>query len=310
MFILGVVWNLVPETTNFKKELMLTHEKTSMMAVQWIMKHEAELRREGHEITIDHAYHRGEKNYEGHKPDGYYILNGKEVFMEFNGCHVHPDCPYRCTPEYKLMCKKPSVARKKWEEKQRAFSGPNKELIVQWSCQWEIEQAFFEEDNTPKTKMGRILLKDNTTTLLDAIVENDVFGFIICDVSTPKDLIEEYQKNGFFFPPLFRHEVITEEMLSPYMKERVNEEGRKMGGKTVLQCYNGKNLLLKTSMVRFYVKRGLKVTNIKQFFQYVPGKCFLPFTKKVVSMRIEATEEKDDAKQLTAKVFYLFFNFF
>ena len=42
---------------------------------------------------------------------------------------------------------------------------------------------------------------------------------------------------------------------------------------------------------------------IKEFIQYEAGACFRPFADKVVQLRTEATHEKDDAKQLTAKLF-------
>ena len=51
------------------------------------------------------------------------------------------------------------------------------------------------------------------------------------------------------------------------------------------------------------MEKGLKINNIKEFIQYIPGKGFLPFAKKVVKLRSEATVENDDAKQLTAKLF-------
>lgn len=47
----------------------------------------------------------------------------------------------------------------------------------------------------------------------------------------------------------------------------------------------------------------MTVSNISEFVQFVPGACFKPFTDKVTQLRIEATNEKDDAKQLTAKLF-------
>ena len=48
---------------------------------------------------------------------------------------------------------------------------------------------------------------------------------------------------------------------------------------------------------------NMTVSNISEFVQFVPGACFKPFTDKVTQLRIEATNEKDDAKQLTAKLF-------
>ena len=58
-----------------------------------------------------------------------------------------------------------------------------------------------------------------------------------------------------------------------------------------------------TSMAQFYLERGIKVTNITEFWQYEGGYALKPFAEKVVNMRIEATHEKDEAKSNTAKLF-------
>lgn len=58
-----------------------------------------------------------------------------------------------------------------------------------------------------------------------------------------------------------------------------------------------------TKQFRFYLDKGLVVYNVEEFIQYIPGKCFRPFTEKVVKLRSEATVEGDDAKGLTAKLF-------
>ena len=51
------------------------------------------------------------------------------------------------------------------------------------------------------------------------------------------------------------------------------------------------------------MEKGIKITNITEVIQYVPGKGLLPFAQRVVQLRSEATDEGDDAKQLTAKLF-------
>ena len=58
-----------------------------------------------------------------------------------------------------------------------------------------------------------------------------------------------------------------------------------------------------TPLVKFYLDLGLKITNVTEFIQYSPGKGLLPFAKRVVQLRSEATDEGDHAKQLTAKLF-------
>ena len=58
-----------------------------------------------------------------------------------------------------------------------------------------------------------------------------------------------------------------------------------------------------TPLVKFYLNLGLKITNVTEVIQYIPGKALLPFAKRVVQLRSEATNEGDNAKQLTAKLF-------
>ena len=58
-----------------------------------------------------------------------------------------------------------------------------------------------------------------------------------------------------------------------------------------------------TPLVKFYHDLGLKITNVTDVIQYIPGKGLLPFAKRVVQLRSEATDEGDHAKQLTAKLF-------
>ena len=72
---------------------------------------------------------------------------------------------------------------------------------------------------------------------------------------------------------------------------------------SLIQCYNAKQIFVMTEMVRVWLRMGLKVTNITQFVQYIPGKALLPFVEKVTKMRVDATYEKDEAKATTAKLF-------
>jgi len=323
----------------FTKSIMLQKEQTSLMAVQWLMYKQALLNRDvkkftNESIKIEHAYYRGEKEFCGWKPDGFLDYFGDKYFYEFLGCHVHPDCPY-CDNNDKLLCKNPEVARQTWNKKKSIFE-ENGTLEVVRSCQWEtklkeinIDLAFLclddedtdeegeETGNTenkieppPKTDLPRILYKNETVdVLLKSIQNEEVFGFAICDISTPESLRKNYGPSSpgtkpydFFFPPLFRHEEIDETMVSGYMKQRVMEDERKLGNETVLQCYNGKQMLVFTPLLKFYMDIGLEVTNVTKFIQYQP-ECFCkPFMSRVTKMRIEATMDNCESKQLTAKV--------
>lgn len=293
---------------------MLDKETTSLMAVQWLMYRQAQLDKKLGENSprIEHAYYRGEKEFCGWKPDGFIEYENDKYFFEFLGCHVHPDCPYCKKPDSALMVKDPNVARQTWNAKKSIFE-QNGTLIEMRSCQWEHQLKYIcldVEDDLPKTALPRILFATDTVDeLMESIKKEEVFGFVVCDISTPESLRKEYgplkpgtEHYGFFFPPLFRHEEIDESMVSGYMKQRVDEDERKLGGKTVLQCYNGKQMLVFTPLLKFYMDEGLEITNITRFIQYQPEYFSKPFMNQVTKMRIEATMDNCESKQLTAKV--------
>ena len=138
---------------------------------------------------------------------------------------------------------------------------------------------------------------------MQAIQDDEVFGFIRCDVKSPDTMIEKHLKNGFLFPPIITKQVIEDDMLSPFMKELNNANPMKHKDSSPIQSYHGENVFLMTPLVKLYMEIGLTISNVTEVVQYQPGKCFLPFAKRVVQLRSEATRDGDDAKQLTAKLF-------
>lgn len=139
--------------------------------------------------------------------------------------------------------------------------------------------------------------------MLNAIQNDEVFGFVTCDVSSPDEMIQRHLKKGFLFPPIITRQTITDDMISPYMAKLMQNKPKSNNAPSPIQTYHGKNLFLLTPLVRLYMKLGLKISNLTKFIQYVPGKGLLPFANKVVQLRTEATDDGDDAKQLTAKLF-------
>ena len=66
---------------------MLEVEQISFAHLQWIYYRQAldGYDNEGQFVQMEHAYHRGEKEFKGLKPDGYLFKNGKHHFYEFQG---------------------------------------------------------------------------------------------------------------------------------------------------------------------------------------------------------------------------------
>jgi len=138
---------------------------------------------------------------------------------------------------------------------------------------------------------------------LQGIKDDEIFGFIRCDVTSPDAMINKHLKNGFLFPPVITKQIIEDDMLSPFMKEQNDKRPLKQKDASPIQTYHGSNVFLFTPLVKLYMEMGMKISNVTEVIQYYPGKCFLPFADRVVQLRSEATRDGDDAKQLTAKLF-------
>ena len=221
-----------------------------------------------------------------------YFKSLKDILI---GCKFHPGC---CIPDSQI--ENADKQREQWEEKSNFFN-KHGVLIVMRECAWKRFKS--SQLNLPhNTALVNVLHVDDETSLLKGIEDNSLFGFLKCDVTTPTELIEEYEQAGYLFPPVIQRATITEEMLSPYMRQRYLEEA-KTPSETVIQSYHGKQVFVMSTMVNRWLKMGLKVSNVTQFIQYQPGHALAPFVKKVTEGRIAATYEKDEAKSNTYKLF-------
>ena len=289
----GILWE--KKGRRYEKSLLLESKSASYVQMQWLfyMQEKEGYDKNGNFVQMEHAYHRGEKRINGYLPDGYIFKDGRHYIYEFLGCYHHAGC---CIPNDQL--------RAGWEER-KIFTDQKLHdlegfgnLRVMRECQWKQQLADMEK---PPTQMGRILFdNDNEETLLQAILNDEVFGFLEADVSTPDSVIEEMGED-FLFPFLFVKTEIGQEHLCPYTEQRFLEENRKPDRETIIQCFNAKSQLLLTDLVKFYHSRGLKITNLKRFIQYVPGKPFEPFVEKCYQSRVEATKANDTTRANTIK---------
>ena len=85
------------------------------------------------------------------------------------------------------------------------------------------------------------------------------------------------------------------------MKQLMTRKGKidKKVDASPIQTYHDKNKFVMTPILQFYMEMGIQISNITEVIQYVPGKGLLPFANRVVQLRSEATDEGDDAKQLS-----------
>ena len=66
--------------------MMLVKENASLEALQWLMWMESRMSQKlGRPITLEHAYHRGEKKVKQWKVDRFVCVNSVNYYLEYNG---------------------------------------------------------------------------------------------------------------------------------------------------------------------------------------------------------------------------------
>ena len=288
----GLLWEM--KNNKYIKSHMSS--QISFKALQWIyMEQESDrcVDKNGNRVTIQHDYFQGEVTVFNAKVDGYALIDGVHVVWEFNGCYWHK-CS-SCYPNLELTIQ--DMERKvSWDLKIQRLKDNN--CIIHIMLEHD-----FKPDVSIKTQMPRILLADTESSLIKAIRAEEVFGFLVCSIRTPDHLVKKFEDASFLFPPVIQRANITEDLISPFMKAQMIQQERKPGQSTLIQTYNGDDILIMSPLAKFYLDNGIEISNIQRFIQYLPGRGLAPFVEKVVAMRVAATYEGDDAKQLTAKLY-------
>ena len=285
----GILWELVPEKKYFRKKIM--SYSNSIGAIQWLLYQQETcpdlIQSNGSRVKIEHQFFRGEHEFLDFKIDGYAKVDGKNIFFEYLGCFFH-NCP-KCND-----CNKPD----NWELKKRALKQNGKLHFIR-ECDWTREKKEMDYFETPDLPL---IWKNfgSMRQILQGIEDGELFGFCLCDVKTPPKTFEDIHKVNF--PPVIRRMKIDEEHISPYMKMRVSQGANlKLPVETVVQTFNGEQLLLFTPLIRFYMDLGLEISNITMFVQYRPGVILGDFVDQITEGRIKALEEKNSQLALTYK---------
>ena len=213
------------------------------------------------------------------------MVDGKKVFWEFLGCHYHQDCP-KCHPD---------VTDETWERK-KAFLQTRGKLIYIHECKWS---AINHSVRWNSSYLPLVHKKTGTDEeILSGIMNDSLFGYIVADVRCPPNIYEAFKDLNF--PPVIKRLQMTPEMLSPYMKEIVDREGTNLR-ETVVQTFNGDQLLLLTETAKFYMEKGLQLKNITKFIQYRGERVLSNFVEKITNGRVDAIEKKQKELGLVYK---------
>ena len=135
----------------------------------------------------------------------------------------------------------------KWNKKAEELRSKGVEVRLMRECEWKNTLKNVTE--TP-TRMPRILKQDSEESLLEAIKNDEVFGFALCSVSTdPKD-IDKMQTIGYLFPPIIQRKEMNFAEANDVMKPLIKQKNKNKKVTSVIQTYNAEDQLIMTPIIR------------------------------------------------------------
>ena len=145
-------------------------------------------------------------------------------------------------------------------------------------CQWRQNSkmsdcnGFFQ--NAPSLHPEPL----TTSDILELLQTGELFGILRLDTETPEHLMEMFSE----MCPIFKNVNISLGNVGLYMKQYGEEHGfMKQPQRSLISSYFGRDILLITSLLQYYLSLGLKITRIYEVVQFERKPFFKGFVDQV-----------------------------
>ena len=283
-------------------------DKYSLDSIEWLNYEQRNfLKSDGSRHVIRHAFNHGEVEIRAgetrtadnllkhkiYKPDGFLEVDGTQHFFEFDGCHHH-ECPHKCAVYQRFKFSNKNRWSPRSVEERNAFYRSKGVLHTITSCQWyrlrssvsyrNYTSAFFRQTDITEEK------------ILEKVATGDFFGLVKCDVSSPESVMNFFKPIGF--APVFLHKTVEEASIHPEYVNILKSNKRSFPLDPVLTVgFHGKDLLLTTEFLRYYIKIGINISNITEAVEFEKDDCFANFVNHVTEERKKATDAGNNPLQ-------------
>ena len=232
---------------------------------------------------------------------GYYLdglivkANGQLLALEFNGCHHHRHRVIKATCPNDRQEGVSADAYEKWVKKRDFLVKQGYQVECKWECEFDSEMRDRPELRQELNDMKPPFLRRNPKTvtqaqILNAVYQGGLFGFVLCDLYTPKEVQERLD----VLPPIFANHSVSMEHLGPIMREYAEGAGIKVENRRLLlSAYAAREILLSARLLQYYMKLGLIVTRVYQVIEFTPRTPFVEFVEEVTRRRQEASQNPD-----------------
>lgn len=281
--------------------------RTSLEALEWLEYENQQYQDWAIKTEIQHAYNgRGEKKIGNYSLDGYVEWETQDghvwIGYEYMGCRFHK-CPFDCgtySVQTEEECEK--------EQERLHFLRRNlTRLVIIYGCEWKKLKTKIKQKETEQmrkiltSRISQFLSHPSVTEeeILGAVTEGEFYGILCLDISTPPEVIEKYQYLNF--PFIFNNLEVTEEMLSSETLELAKDRLVKFPVNAKTLTWNSTGFIGCTPLLEFYIKLGMKLSNVRWALQYQRGAPFSDFVNSLVDVRISAIDSDNKALGERAK---------
>ena len=156
-----------------------------------------------------------------------------------------------------------------------------------WECEWcKMKKTNKNLQRFIGTRLQRHMDKVKTMreleTILDGIRHEKLFGCIECDIHVPEHLREKFSE----MCPIFKNTKISRDDIGELTRAYAEENGiMSRPRRSLIGSMKGKNILLATPLLKWYLEHDLEVKRNYQVIEYTPKPCFKPFGDAVSSAR-------------------------
>ena len=197
---------------------------------------------------------------------------------EFDGCFFHAcscilDSKLEDAKKQKLAVKAERTQQKHAYIRQLGYSP-----VDMKECQWRQNSkmsdcnGFFQ--NAPSLHPEPL----TTSDILELLQTGELFGILRLDTETPEHLKEMFSE----MCPIFKNVDISLGDVGLYMKQYGEEHGfMKQPQRSLISSYFGRDILLITSLLQYYLSLGLKITRIYEVVQFERKPFFKGFVDQV-----------------------------
>jgi hypothetical protein len=123
-------------------------------------------------------------------------------------------------------------------------------------------------------------------------LNGEYFGLVRCNIETPEKLKDYFSE----LPPIFKNIKVSRDDIGDHIKEYCLKQNiLNQSRRSLISSFHGTDILLATPLLRWYLKKGLVVTDIIEIVEYRGERCFERFGNTVSDARRQGDLNPDSS---------------